>query len=284
MIPVALCADDYGLSPGVDEGILALAEARRITAFSCITASPRWEESARQIKQLSGSVDIGIHFTLTQLAPLGSMPRTAPAGKFPAMNRLYMQAVTRMLDLDEISQELGRQLSAFTEATGREPDFLDGHHHVHQLPGVRDVVTRLWGKRGWVRNTATSPSRVIARGIARPRATVLAAFGAAARRTWRAAGIATNSDFAGVRNFDEPGSYRPLMVRYLQDAQSGLLIMCHPGRADARLAEIDHVTGAREQELAYLRSEDFSADLRTAGCELARLSELAGRSSSCGAD
>jgi predicted glycoside hydrolase/deacetylase ChbG (UPF0249 family) len=277
VIPVALCADDYSLSPGVDEGILALAGARRITAFSCMTTSPRWTQSASQIKPLFGSVDIGIHVTLTQLAPLGTLPKLAPTGKFPAMNRLYGQAMLRALDLEEISQEVGRQLRAFTEATGREPDFLDGHHHAHQLPGVRDVIARLWARRGWIRNTATSPVRIWKRGVAIPRASVLAIYGAGARRTWRAAGVATNADFAGVRNFDEPGSYRPLMQRYLQDAQSGLLIMCHPGRADAQLAKIDHVTGAREQELAYLRSDDFSADLEAAGCELVRLSRWPGR-------
>ena len=278
MIPVALCADDYALSPGVDEGILALAETQRITAFSCMTASPHWPQSASHLKPLFGSVDIGIHFTLTQLAPLGPMPKLAPDGKLPPMNRLYTQAMLRTLDVEEISQELGRQLKAFAQATGREPDFIDGHHHVHQLPRVRDVIARLWGaRRGWIRNTATSPARVMARGVAVPRTAALALYGAAARRTWRVSGIATNADFAGVRNFDEPGLYRPLMQRYLKNARPGLLVMCHPGRADAELAKIDHVTSARERELAYLMSGDFPADLKTAGCELVRFSDWAGR-------
>lgn len=277
MIPVALCADDYALSPGIDEAIRALAQAGRITALSCMTASARWPQAAAALQPLFGRVEIGLHFTLTQLSPLGPMPKLAPDGNFSAMNRLYAQAMLRALDPEEISQELGRQLKAFTEATGREPDFLDGHHHVHQLPGVRDVVARLWDKRGWIRNTATSPARIRMRGVAMPRAAAISFYGAAARRTWRANGIATNADFAGVRNFDESGSYRPLMQSYLKDAQPGLLIMCHPGRADAQLAAIDHVTSAREEELAYLRSDDFPVDLKAAGCELVRLSDWAGR-------
>lgn len=271
MIPVALCADDYGIAPGVDEGILELAAAGRITALSCMTASPRWPAAAAALKPLLGRVDIGLHFTLTQLAPLGPMPRLAPIGRFPSMRRLYAQAALRALDLAEIEAELARQIDAFTQATGRAPDFLDGHHHVHQLGTVREAVARQWRSRGgWIRNTATPFSRARLRGVATRRATILSLYGRAARRTWRTHGIATNTDFAGVRNFAEPGSFRALMQRYLTGAVPGLLIMCHPGRPDEELARIDYVTAPRADELAYLGGAEFPADLEAAGCTLAR--------------
>src|SRR5690606_33317513 len=126
----------------------------RITALSCMTASKRWPQAAAALKPLFGRVEIGLHFTLTQLAPLGAMPRLAPAGRFPGMGRIYAQAALRAIDTSEIDAELSRQLAAFRDATGREPDFLDGHHHVHQLRGVRAAVARQWaGRPGWIRNT-----------------------------------------------------------------------------------------------------------------------------------
>lgn len=279
---MALCADDYAISAGVDDGILSLAEAGRITAFSCMTASPRWREAAGRIRPLFGKADIGLHFTLTQLSPLGPMPSLAPDGRFPELGTLYVRAVARRLALGEIEAEFVRQIDAFAEAAGRLPDFLDGHHHVHQLPGVRDIVARAWKARvptGWLRNTATAPVQILSRSVAMPRAALLAMFGSAARRTWRAAGIPTNTDFFGVRNFDEREPYRALMQRYLKGAKPGLLIMCHPGKpeADDTLANIDYVTGARTGEFDYLSGADFPADLEAAGCKLARLSSLAGR-------
>jgi predicted glycoside hydrolase/deacetylase ChbG (UPF0249 family) len=280
MSPVALCADDYALSPGVDEAILALAEQGRITALSCMTASKRWPQAATALKPLFGRVEIGLHFTLTQLSPLGPMPRLAPDGRFPAMGRAYMQSLLRATDAEEIEAELARQLGAFRASTGREPDFLDGHHHVHQLPGVREAVVRQWrGRPGWVRNTATSWSAIRRRGVAMPRALVIAQFGKAAKRTWRDAGIATNTDFAGVRSFAETESYQSLMQGFLKGATPGLLIMCHPGRPDDELAKIDHVLAPRAEELAYLSGPDFPADVAAAGCALAKLS-AAPRSSS----
>ena len=273
MIAVTLCADDYALAPGVDEGILQLAAQGRITALSCMSAAPRWPQAAAALRPFFGRVEIGLHFTLTQLAPLGPMPRLAPDGRFPGMGRLYVRAATGAIDADEIEAELARQLRAFVEATGREPDFLDGHHHVHQLPGLRGIVARQWNKRpGWIRNTATSAGSIVSRGVAMPRAAVLALYGRAARRSWQAAGLATNADFSGVRNFDEREPYRALMQRFLRGARPGLLIMCHPGRADETLARIDKVRAPREGELAYLSGPDFPADLAAAGCRLARLS------------
>jgi predicted glycoside hydrolase/deacetylase ChbG (UPF0249 family) len=275
MIPVALCADDYALAPGVDEAILSLAEQGRITALSCMTASRHWPQAAVALKPLFGRVEIGLHFTLTQLSPLGPMPRLAPDGRFPAMNRIYMQALLRVIDPAEIDPELTRQLTAFRDATGREPDFLDGHHHVHQLPGVREAVAQQWrGRPGWVRNTATSFASIRQRGVAVPRALVIAQFGRTARRTWLDAGIATNADFAGVRSFEERESYQSLMRGFLKGAAPGLLIMCHPGRPDEELARIDHVLVPRAAEFAYLSGPDFPADLAAAGCTLATLSAV----------
>jgi chitin disaccharide deacetylase len=275
MIPVTLCADDYALSPGIDEAILALAEQGRITTLSCMTASKRWPQAAAALRPQFERVEIGLHFTLTQLSPLGPMRRLAPNGRFPAMNRVYIQAMLRAIDTVEIEAEFARQLAAFREATGREPDFLDGHHHVHQLRGVREAVARQWaGKPGWVRNTATDISSIRRRGVAMPRAAVLALYGGAARRTWQRAGIATNADFAGVRSFAERESYQSLMRGFLKGATPGLLVMCHPGWPDEELEKIDHVLTPRAEEFAYLAGGDFPADLAAAGCTLAKLSAV----------
>jgi predicted glycoside hydrolase/deacetylase ChbG (UPF0249 family) len=287
LIPISLCADDYALSAGVDDGILTLAERERISALSCMTASARWPEAAAKLKPLFGCVDIGLHFVLTQLAPLGPMPVLAPQGRLPPLREVYLRALRHALDPGEIESELIRQIDAFVQATGRLPDFLDGHHHAHQLPAVRDVVARVWrerGERGWIRNTATSPGRIARRGIAILRAALLATFGRTARKTWQAAGIATNADFAGVRSFAEREPFRGLMRRYLVEARPGLLIMCHPGRPDGELARIDPVTTTRTDELAYLCGEAFATDLGAAGCRLERLSALIGRQTPFGSD
>jgi predicted glycoside hydrolase/deacetylase ChbG (UPF0249 family) len=284
--PVALCADDYGFAPGVDEGILALASAGRLSALSCMTLLPRWKAAAGHLAPLFGRVDIGLHFTLTDLAPLGPMPRLAPAGDLPPLRRLLAQAYAGGIDAGEIAAEFARQYDAFEAALGRPPDFVDGHHHVHQLPGIRDAVAAALAGRPapfWVRNTATPAGLALRRGVDVPRALGLSVLGGMARRRWRQAGVSTNLDFAGVRSFAERAPYRDLLRRYLAGARPGLLVMCHPGRVDAELAGRDSVTAPREAELAYLGGDAFPEDLVAAGCRLERLSAwVARRTSSAG--
>ncbi|MFZ9502134.1 MAG: hypothetical protein ACO27F_11245 [Beijerinckiaceae bacterium] len=45
-------------------------------------------------------------------------------------------------------------------------------------------------------------------------------------------------------------------------------MMCHPGRVDAALAQVDPVTATRPQELDFLLGDDFPLVLARAGARL----------------
>jgi chitin disaccharide deacetylase len=274
--PVILCADDYAIAPGVSMAILELINQRRLTATSCITASPYWPEHAAWLRSHTGAADIGLHLTLTDLAPLGPMPRLAPDGHLPPLSRLLALGLARRLDRDEISGELDRQIERFVAAFGKPPDFIDGHLHVHQLPIVRDIVTdRLRGALppGTYVRVCDEPARdIMRRGIAVPRAFVISQLGRGLRRRVRGLGIPANARFAGVRDFEESSPYRNLFLRFIQDAPDNLLVMCHPGLADRELAAVDPVTTQREEEYRYFLGKDFFTDLGQAGVVLVRFS------------
>ena len=68
------------------------------------------------------------------------MSRFAPTGELPAFGRVLRGALSGRLPLAEIADEFRRQIDAFAAAMGREPDFLDGHQHVHAFPGVRHAL------------------------------------------------------------------------------------------------------------------------------------------------
>ncbi|HLO75536.1 MAG TPA: ChbG/HpnK family deacetylase, partial [Magnetospirillum sp.] len=153
---ITICADDYGLAPGVSAGIRTLIDMGRLQATGCMTGSPHWPEAAPLLRPLEDKADIGVHLTLTDQRPLGAMPDLAPQGKLPSLPSLLKRALTRRLNKAEIAAELERQIDSFEAHYGRPPDFLDGHHHVHQLPVIGDVVLDLWRRRlngrGWVRS------------------------------------------------------------------------------------------------------------------------------------
>ncbi len=277
--PILICADDYGIAPGVSTAIRTLIAARRLSATSCMVVGDWWEEEAVRLAPFKGSVDIGLHFTLTDLAPLGPMPGLAPAGRLPALRHLIRRALLGRLDAGEIARELERQIDRFVALMGCEPAFLDGHQHVHQFPKVRDAVVDVFARRlqpagAWMRFPTVPAVDLLAHRIAFVRALAINALGLGFRRHCRTRGFPGNTGFRGVRRFANDAPYPQLMARFLKSLGRGSLIMCHPGIADAALAAIDPVTTAREEEFAFLASDAFPALLRAHGCRLARFNEV----------
>ncbi|MCK6450683.1 MAG: ChbG/HpnK family deacetylase [Alphaproteobacteria bacterium] len=279
--PFVLCADDYGFAPGVSAGIRELLAAKRLSATSCLVASPHWQAEAPALRALDVDADIGLHLALTQVAPLGPMPGLAPSGTLPMPGKLTMLAYACRLDRGEIGREIDRQLDAFEQAMGRPPDYVDGHHHVQQLPAVRDALierfrTRL--PRGTALRVCHEPLHgILARGVSPLRATVISFVGRGLRRAADRAGIPGNRRFSGVRGFTETAPYRDLFRRFIRGGPPGLAVMCHPGYPDDALRALDHVVDQRTGEQEYLMSDAFLADIAEAGLRLGRFRELAGR-------
>jgi predicted glycoside hydrolase/deacetylase ChbG (UPF0249 family) len=128
-----LCADDFALTSGVSAGILALAEAGRLSATSAIVTTAHWPAHAKLVVRFRNRLAIGLHLNLTFGRPLGPIPALAPKGHLPSVNLLVQRAVTNSLDRGEIAAEIERQLDRFESEVGSPPDFLDGHHHAHVL-------------------------------------------------------------------------------------------------------------------------------------------------------
>lgn len=250
-------ADDYGLSAAVSAGILELIAQGRLSATSCMTTFEEWPQAAARLRD-APQVALGVHLTLTDFAPLAPSPSLAPGGRFPSFPALARRAWTRSLDPAELRGELSRQIDRFEAALGRPPDYLDGHHHVQQLPGVREVVTELARQRlprPWVRTCVEQPAVAWARGEGLTRALAFAALGRGLRDGLRLQGVATNDGFTGVYDFTARPDYGERFARFVSHVRDGTFLMCHPGRVDPILLARDGLTVQREAELAWLASE-----------------------------
>jgi predicted glycoside hydrolase/deacetylase ChbG (UPF0249 family) len=241
-----------------------------------MTGSPHWPTEAALLKPLAGQAQFGVHLTLTDQHPLGAMPNLAPQGKLPGIGAMVKLALTRRLDPAEIAAELERQVDAFAAAMGREPDFLDGHHHVHQLPVVRDVVMDIWRRRlkqngGWVRSCWENPLAIVARGIDPIRATIIALLGLRLRQMLKAAGAPHNLSFRGVYDFSGKVAYAQLFQRFTDSPGPRSLVMCHPGEVDEALKSCEWLTDQREVEYHFLASDDCPASLNLRGITLSSL-------------
>jgi chitin disaccharide deacetylase len=270
--PLVLCADDFALSTGVSRAIAALLEHARLSAASCMTVSPLWPGHARWLMPFAGRADIGLHLTLTALKPLSRPQRLAPAGRFPRLGHLTRRAFLGQLDLQEIRRELEHQLDAFEQAWGAPPDFVDGHQHVHVLPGVLDVVMQLIAARApgaYVRQCWDPLEWILLRGVAVPRALAIATLSLPLKH--RLIGRRTNDSFRGVSTFGNHTAYRRQFRRYLLGPGKRPLIMCHPGNVDALLPSLDPITYQRELEFDYFMGPAFLKDVAEVGYLLSRM-------------
>lgn len=273
----ALCADDYAMAPGVSRGILEALEAGALTATSAMTTSRDWPLAASELRPFVGQADIGLHLNLTLGRPLGAMPRLAPAGTLPTIGVLVGAARRGRLPLDELADEIERQLDAFAAAHGRPPDHVDGHQHVQVLAPIRRLLIaalRAQGWSPWLRDSADRASRIFRRASTPVKALGVAWLAEGFAHEARDAGFAVNEGFAGFSSFGDAEPYAAEFARYLKAPGRRHLVMCHPGHVDDALRRLDPVVESRERELAFLRSTSFRDTLAVAGATLGRLSEF----------
>jgi predicted glycoside hydrolase/deacetylase ChbG (UPF0249 family) len=258
-----LCADDYGLSPGVNRAIRDLIERGRLNATSAMVVGPALGRD--EVKALSDAAAssprcaIGLHATLTApFHPLTMHFKPLHGGLFLPFPRMLRAGLLRRLDPEIIRAELTAQLAAFKELFGRAPDFVDGHQHVQLFPQVRDAflgAVKEAAPNAWVRQGGRHGP--LTQRLGTPKALLLDILSAQFRRSASRANIAFNPAFAGAYDFSQAPDFAELMKRFLDGLPGGGLVMCHPGFVDELLISLDPLTGQREREYAFLASDSF---------------------------
>jgi predicted glycoside hydrolase/deacetylase ChbG (UPF0249 family) len=258
-----LCADDYGISPGVNRGIRQLIEDGRLNATSVMVVGPAIGRdevtSLQRVAESSSRCAIGLHATLTApFRPLTMHFDPVEGGLFLPFPKLFRVGLMRRLDGEIIRAELAVQLETFHDLFGRAPDFVDGHQHAHLFPQVQDAflaAVKAAAPAAWVRQCGRSLP--LAQRLGAPKALVLDTLSAQFRKRAARQGIAFNPSFAGAYDFSRPSDFGTLMGEFLGGLTDGSVVMCHPGFVDDTLISLDPLTTQREREYAFLASKDF---------------------------
>jgi predicted glycoside hydrolase/deacetylase ChbG (UPF0249 family) len=139
-------ADDLGLTGGVNRGILDAHHYGGVTSASLMANGEAFEEAVAMARRAT-RLSVGVHLNLTHGVPVS--PPSAVPSLVNARGRLYLtpgqllcRLITRRINLREIEIELQEQIVKVLRA-GIIPTHLDGHKHVHILPGVSGIVIRL---------------------------------------------------------------------------------------------------------------------------------------------
>jgi predicted glycoside hydrolase/deacetylase ChbG (UPF0249 family) len=119
-------ADDFGLSPGVNRGIIQAHEEGIVTSASLMVRWPAAAAAAASARE-HPCLSVGLHVDLGEWICRGG-----------AWECVY--EVVSLKDPDAVAREVARQLDAFRALVGRGPSHLDSHQHVHLREPARSVV------------------------------------------------------------------------------------------------------------------------------------------------
>jgi hopanoid biosynthesis associated protein HpnK len=261
-------ADDLGWTEGVNAGI---AEAHRngIVTSASLLANGAAFGAAVELARNTPGLGVGVHLNLSDGAP--AAPRelvtslTNDAGEFEGgPENLLLRMAKRGLTLREVEQEWDAQIGKVRDA-GIEPTHLDGHKHVHMLPGLFEIALRLAKRHGIgavrVAHEASSLRTALSAGDELHAAVVLKQGVQArglkllardAREQAQRAGISTADYFCGIAHTGE--MTKEGVARLLRNLPEGTTeLMCHPGYLDHELQKTaTRLQASRQMEVEIL--------------------------------
>jgi len=264
-----IVADDYGLSPSVDDGVLELLDQGRLSGTGCMTVFPDWPQEAARLRERHGG-KAGIHVTLTDQPSLSGAATLARDGRLPSLTMLLKGIATGRIADSDIKTELDAQLARFEDAFGKLPLYVDGHQHVHFLPPVRRWLRALVARGGhmlpWLRGAPVakySPTASFAK------VATVRALSSRFDKTLSAAGFQVSGPLAGFYDWTTGDDFAPTVDHAVRTLPDGAVLMVHPGHVDQTLRSRDILTDTRPVELRYLASDAFGRVLVSAGAVIA---------------
>jgi hopanoid biosynthesis associated protein HpnK len=283
-------ADDFGLTRLVSQGILD-AHHHGIVTSTSLMANGEAFDAAAEMSRRAPRLSVGVHLVLTHgipVSPAVEIPTLADAhGRLHlTFGQLLNRIVTRRVSLREIEIELRAQIVKVLRV-GIAPTHLDGHKHVHVLPGIAEIVLRLAQEFGIpsVRCPVEDvPPARLARRLWGPQAGVLKQRFAGRAVSWLARRFRLKLNQTEI---DYPAHFYGLsqtgflnkerleeILRALPEGASEL--MCHPGYADSLLAKTGtRLLVQREIECQALMSPEVKELAIRAGIQLVSYSDLA---------
>lgn len=268
-------ADDFGLTAGVNAGIIGAHRRGIVRSASLMVTTPGFADAV-QLARNAPSLDLGVHLALTGSLSPALPPRDIPSlvgpdGRFPPLGVWLARVARGALDRGEVRRELGAQLDR-ARRTGLDFSHLNGHHHAHLFGPVAAVVGELAVEYGIpvVRRPDDPGGRLASRkpgeaGFKRRLLTL-------ADRRWGYAfdRLERTTAFAGLRFPWSLADWQALLAAL----PSGVTeLMCHPGLVDAELRHLDPYQGERERELRRLCDARVAALLDREGIAVMSFAE-----------
>lgn len=272
--------DDFGLTPGVNAGILD-AHRRGILTSASLFANATATDDALSLARATPSLGIGCHLALVDAVPLlpsSRIPTLARDGAFPATwIEFIAAAMAGRIALLDVERELEAQIDRIRSA-GVALTHVDSHKHVHAYPPIFRIVARLARRFAIsaVRVPCEAPAgrwllQTAATSGARRQATenlALAPWCAFDRRILAAEGLPVPPRFIG-RVLTGMFTVERVASLLRSSPQGATELMTHPGYVDGALTNVrTRLRAERSAEVDVLTDPRIADVVRSEGISL----------------
>jgi hopanoid biosynthesis associated protein HpnK len=258
-------ADDFGLTTGVNRGIVQAHEHGVVTSATLMACSAKFQEAV-DLASRTPELSIGCHVLLVDASPVLEASKVsslvnanAGAPKFRDSLAIFAGlAIAGRLDEDQIEAEISAQIRKL-QAAGVRVSHLDSHKHAHIFPVVFRPMLRaakacgvsavrnpfeplfLAGTRNWKRRFQLG---------------ILKSFRTTFRKALEESGVRTPDGCVGI--VATGGITQDTFRQLIENLPEGTWeFVTHPGYNDAELDGIrTRLRHSRENELAILISPE----------------------------
>jgi len=130
---IIINADDFGLTSGINRGILEAHERGVVTSTSLMVRQPAAAEAAKAVSA-HPRLSVGLHLDFEEW--------TIVNGEW---SLVYQWASPQ--DQRAIRDETSHQIDLFCRLIGRPPTHVDSHQHVHTKEPIRSIVSEIVAQR-----------------------------------------------------------------------------------------------------------------------------------------
>jgi len=258
-------ADDLGLHPGINAGVLHAFREGIVTSASLCANGEAFVDAVERLRD-APQLDLGLHLTLVgSERPIRSdLPTLAPRGRLPhTFGQLFRGLALGRVRRQEIEAEMVAQVERAREA-GLSISHLDSHQHVHLHPALLGITIGVAQRFGI--GAVRAARRVVpVRGM---KAALIGMLSWPGSARVRGAGLKTPDSFIGA---DDSGRLDTARLERLIDTlpEGTSELLCHPGSDADRIAAAYPDWGFRwDDETRALTAPHIRERLRQAGVTL----------------
>lgn len=277
---LVITADDLGIDPRRDDGILAAYAAGAITHASLMVRGRSAERAARLA--IDAGLSIGLHLDLTETPPCA--PRDEIASLLDAQGEKrgkhgLREAIEQgAIDPAHVAREAEAQLDAFSALVGAPAAHVDGHQHAHTVPFLAAILAPVFGARGVLTTRIPEQRRVDVDDPAAARFyRQVSADAARSRSLYAAHGVRSTEAFVGLDLMGAASGAARLRAAVEASAPArSVELMCHPGYIGEGVDDFNE-SPDREHELAVLLGHPFAPLVEVGRVTLAPFRALSAR-------